>query len=75
LCYSIGFGLPAHAADLLTQIPAEAWTPPYDAHDVIREGAWARWPVTGKHWAVRSKPQVSDLRQGGGAQRSGLDSF
>ncbi len=27
LSYSIGFGLPANTADLLTQIPAEVWTP------------------------------------------------
>ncbi|WP_100502291.1 IS1380 family transposase [Geodermatophilus chilensis] len=40
LSYSIGFGLPANTADLLTQIPAEVWTPAYDAHDQIREGAW-----------------------------------
>jgi hypothetical protein len=40
LSYSIGFGLPAHAADLLAQLPPEAWTPAYDAHDQIRDGAW-----------------------------------
>jgi hypothetical protein len=40
LSYSIGFGLPANAAELLTQLPAEMWTPAYDAHDAIREGAW-----------------------------------
>jgi hypothetical protein len=40
LSYSIGFGLPANTAELLTLIPAEVWTPAYDAHDQIREGAW-----------------------------------
>ncbi|MDK3258970.1 IS1380 family transposase, partial [Blastococcus capsensis] len=40
LSYSIGFGLPANTADLLTQIPAEVWTPAYDANDQIRDGAW-----------------------------------
>jgi hypothetical protein len=40
LSYSIGFGLPANAADLLAQLPAEAWTPAYDAHDQLRDGAW-----------------------------------
>ena len=40
LSYSIGFGLPDNTADLLTRIPAEVWTPAYDAHDQIREGAW-----------------------------------
>jgi hypothetical protein len=40
LSYSIGFGLPDNTADLLTRIPAKVWTPAYDAHDQIREGAW-----------------------------------
>jgi hypothetical protein len=40
LSYSIGFGLPDHTAELLTQLPAEMWTPAYDAHDEIRDGAW-----------------------------------
>jgi hypothetical protein len=40
LSYSIGFGLPGNTPELLTQIPAEVWTPAYDANDAIREGAW-----------------------------------
>jgi Transposase DDE domain group 1 len=40
LSYSVGFPLPAHTDQLLTQIPASAWTPAYDAHDEIRDGAW-----------------------------------
>jgi hypothetical protein len=40
LSYSIGFGLPANTAELLKNIPAEVWTPAYDAHDQIRDGAW-----------------------------------
>jgi DDE family transposase len=40
LSYSIGFGLPENTAQLLTKIPAEVWTPAYDAHDEIRDGAW-----------------------------------
>jgi hypothetical protein len=40
LSYSIGFGLPSNTAQLLIQIPAEVWTPAYDANDAIREGAW-----------------------------------
>jgi hypothetical protein len=40
LSYSIGFGLPDHTAELLKKIPAAAWTPAYDAHDAIRDGAW-----------------------------------
>jgi hypothetical protein len=40
LSYSIGFGLPDNTPELLKKIPAEVWTPAYDAHDQIREGAW-----------------------------------
>jgi hypothetical protein len=40
LSYSIGFGLPDNTPALLTQLPAEVWTPAYDAHDEIRDGAW-----------------------------------
>ena len=40
LSYSIGFGLPDNTPQLLKQLPAEAWTPAYDAHDQIRDGAW-----------------------------------
>ena len=40
LSYSIGFGLPDETPDLLAKIPAEVWTPAYDAHDEIRDGAW-----------------------------------
>ncbi len=40
LSYSIGFGLPENTPDLLATIPAEVWTPAYDANDAIRDGAW-----------------------------------
>ncbi len=40
LSYSIGFGLPDNTAELLTKIPAEVWTPAYDAEEKIRDGAW-----------------------------------
>jgi Transposase DDE domain group 1 len=40
LSYSIGFGLPEDTPQLLKKIPAAAWTPAYDAHDEIRDGAW-----------------------------------
>jgi hypothetical protein len=40
LSYSIGFGLPANTAELLTEIPDDVWTPAYDANDQIRDGAW-----------------------------------
>jgi hypothetical protein len=40
LSYSVGFGLPDHTPDLLQQIPESVWTPAYDAHDQVRDGAW-----------------------------------
>lgn len=40
LAYSVGFTLPANTPDLLAMIPQEAWTPAYDAHDEVRDGAW-----------------------------------
>src|ERR1035437_1915584 len=40
LSYSVGFPLPHNAAQLLELLPADVWTPAYDAHDEIRDGAW-----------------------------------
>ena len=40
LAYSVGFTLPDHTIDLLAKIPERLWTPAYDAHDEIRDGAW-----------------------------------
>jgi len=40
LSYSVGFPLPHNTSDLLELIPAGMWTPAYDAHDEIRDGAW-----------------------------------
>jgi hypothetical protein len=40
LSYSVGFGLPDHTPDLLQRIPENVWTPAYDAHDQVRDGAW-----------------------------------
>ncbi len=40
LSYSVGFGLPDHTPELLTKIPEHVWTPAYDAHDQVRDGAW-----------------------------------
>ena len=40
LSYSVGFTLPANTPDLLAKIPDQAWTPAYDAHDQVRDGAW-----------------------------------
>ena len=40
LSYSIGFGLPDNTAELLEKIPAQVWTPAYDADNQVRDGAW-----------------------------------
>ena len=40
LAYSVGFTLPENTPDLLKRIPEKVWTPAYDAHDQIRDGAW-----------------------------------
>ena len=40
LSYSVGFPLPHNTSDLLELIPADVWSPAYDAHDQIRDGAW-----------------------------------
>jgi len=41
LSYSVGFTLPENTPDLLKLIPKDVWTPAYDAHDAVRDGAWA----------------------------------
>lgn len=40
LSYSVGCGLPDHTPELVAKIPKEVWTPAYDAHDKVRDGAW-----------------------------------
>ena len=43
LSYSVGFSLPGDAASIqakLAEVPAEAWTPAYDADGRVRPGAW-----------------------------------
>jgi hypothetical protein len=55
LSYSVGFTLPDNTPDLIARIPKQVWTPAYDAHDQIRDGAWVveltglldmtRWPT------------------------------
>ena len=40
MAYSIGFTLPENTPELLAQIPENGWTPAYDAHDQVRDGAW-----------------------------------
>jgi len=38
--YSVGFTLPFHTADLLARIPEHVWTPAYDDHGQVRDGAY-----------------------------------
>src|SRR4051812_2099818 len=43
LSYSVGFSLPGDAAGIQAkraEVPAEAWTPAYDADGQVRPGAW-----------------------------------
>ncbi len=40
LSYSVGFTLPENTPDLLEFIGDQVWTPAYDAHDEVRDGAW-----------------------------------
>ncbi|MGZ4620299.1 MAG: IS1380 family transposase [Frankiaceae bacterium] len=43
LSYSVGFSLPGDLASIqkkLTEVPAEAWMPAYDADGRLRPGAW-----------------------------------
>ena len=49
LSYSVGFSLPGDLASIqkkLASIPADAWTPAYDADRQVRPGAWVA-EVTG----------------------------
>jgi len=40
LSYSVGFGLPANTAELLSKIPNEVWQVAVDAGGQVRDGAW-----------------------------------
>ena len=40
LSYSVGFTLPDSFATMLARMPAQSWTPAYDADGQAREGAW-----------------------------------
>ena len=66
LSYSVGFSLPADTADVLDRIPERVWTPAYDAHDEIRDGAWvaeltglldlSTWPAGMRVIARKERP-------------------
>jgi len=40
LSYSVGFGLPANTAELLTKIPEHVWQVALDSDGGVRDGAW-----------------------------------
>jgi len=40
LSYSLGFGLTTTMVEQLSLIPAQVWTPAYDAEETPRDGAW-----------------------------------
>jgi Transposase DDE domain group 1 len=71
LSYSVGFTLPANTPDLLARIPDHAWTPAYDAHDQVRDGAWVA-ELTGLmelgSWPVGMRVIVRKERPHPGAQ-------
>ncbi|MHB1010294.1 MAG: IS1380 family transposase [Propionibacteriaceae bacterium] len=71
LSYSVGFTLPANTPDLLAQIPDSAWTPAYDAHDAVRDGAWVA-ELTGlmdlRSWPAGMRVIVRKERPHPGAQ-------
>jgi hypothetical protein len=66
LSYSVGFTLPDNTPDLIAQIPETVWTPAYDTHDEIRDGAWVaeltglldmtRWPTGMRVIARKERP-------------------
>jgi hypothetical protein len=66
LSYSVGFSLPADTAEILDKIPEQVWTPAYDAHDQIRDGAWvaeltdlldlSTWPAGMRVIARKERP-------------------
>jgi hypothetical protein len=71
LSYSVGFTLPTNTPDLLAKIPDSAWTPAYDAHDQVRDGAWVA-ELTGlldlDAWPVGMRVIVRKERPHPGAQ-------
>jgi hypothetical protein len=64
--YSIGYTLPSDADQIIEQIPAQCWTPAWDAEGQPREGAWvaeltgllnlAGWPAGMRVIARKERP-------------------
>jgi hypothetical protein len=71
LSYSVGFNLPDSFAETITTMPAESWTPAYDADGQVRDGAWVA-DVTGlldpKSWPAGMRVIVRKERPHSGAQ-------
>jgi hypothetical protein len=71
LSYSVGFTLPDNTPELLAKIPQAVWTPAYDAHDEIRDGAWVA-ELTGlldmTHWPKGMRVIARKERPHPGAQ-------
>ena len=64
--YSIGYTLPTDAGEIIEQIPAQCWTPAWDADGKPRDGAWvaeltgllnlAGWPAGMRVIARKERP-------------------
>ena len=65
MSYSVGFTL-GDISDTLEKIPAQLWTPAYDADGAVRDGAWvaeltdlldlSHWPVGMRVIARKDRP-------------------
>ena len=79
LAYSVGFTLPEDTPDLLGLIPDRVWTPAYDAHDEVRDGAWVAelthlldlsgWPPDLRVIVRKERPHPGAQRSDGGEVR------
>jgi hypothetical protein len=64
--YTVGFTLPYNTPDLLAHIPADVWTPAYEADGQVRDGAYvaeltdlldlSSWPVGMRVIARKERP-------------------
>jgi Transposase DDE domain group 1 len=73
MSYSVEFTLPQHTPKLLELVPDSAWTPAYDAHDEVRDGAWVAeltdlLDLTSTGWPAGMRVIVGKERPHPGAQ-------
>jgi Transposase DDE domain group 1 len=74
LSYSVGFSLPGDLHSIqktLASVPAEAWTPAYDADGQVRQGAWVAELTTAfdlSNWPAGMRLIVRKERPHPGAQ-------